>query len=144
MKTRIGSAAFLVACLLIAPVAPHGLASGGEAPATTANAEVVPNAEIQDGIRRVARADDEAELASALDRLRRSSAPDFSDLVPQLALFLLTADGEREGMTPAVIVSRLGVTHDQIEHAVAPHLGTASPALRAQLENLRGRDDEQR
>jgi hypothetical protein len=78
------------------------------------------------------------QLDAALASLRASVAPDFADLVPQLALFLLDADGERAGMTPALIVSRLGVTRGQILRAVVPHLDTPEEKLRAQLENLLG------
>lgn len=60
--------------------------------------------------------------------------------MPQLALFLLAAQGERAGMTPAVIVQRLGISRVQIERAIAPYRDTASPALRAQLANLLGEE----
>ncbi|MEW6268855.1 MAG: hypothetical protein AB1689_06105 [Thermodesulfobacteriota bacterium] len=101
-------------------------------------AEVVPDGELQAGIAAVARARDEQQLAVALENLRGASEPGFSDLVPQLALFLLEAKGERAGMTPALIVSRLGISQQQILRGVEPHLDTDDPALRAQLENLLG------
>jgi hypothetical protein len=70
--------------------------------------------------------------------VRRASAPDHADLVPQLALFLLAARGEREGMAPALIVDRLDVSPRQILRAVEPHLDTPDAALREQLEDLLG------
>ena len=120
---------------------PRGLAHGAEPPAPPLRSELAPSPALQDAIRRVARAEDEASLEAALTELRALSAPDFSDLLPQLALFLLVADGEREGMTPAVIVQRLGITRAQVERAVAPHRGSSDPALRAEIEDLLG-DDE--
>jgi hypothetical protein len=44
-------------------------------------------------------------------------------------------------MAPAVIVDRLGISRAEIRRAIAPHLATAPPALREQLENLGGADD---
>lgn len=99
------------------------------------------NPALQDAIRRVARAQGKGDLAVALADLRRLSAPDFSDLVPQLAIFLLSASGDREGMAPAVIAQRLGITRQQILRGVEPHLGVSDPALRPQLENLLGEVD---
>jgi hypothetical protein len=128
-----GLIALLVDAQVLAP------RTGGEAIAATG--EIVADAELQAGIARVARAEGAEDVAAALDALRRLSAPDFSDLVPQLAIFLLGADGEREGMAPAVVVDRLGISRAQILRAVEPHLGISDGALRAQLENLLGAVD---
>ena len=134
---RSAGAVLAVALLLVCaprvvPFARGPVALAAE-PATLAR-----DTDVQARIAAVSRAASEQEATSALDALRASVAPDFSDLVPQLALFLLDADGERAGMTPALIVSRLGITRGQILRAVEPHLDTPDAKLRAQLENLLG------
>ncbi|HEY8515925.1 MAG TPA: hypothetical protein VIS07_10475 [Candidatus Binatia bacterium] len=91
------------------------------------------DAALQARIAAVAQARSEEQLATALAEL---GAADRTKLVPQLALFLLEAEGERAGMAPAVIVSRLGISDGEILRAVEPQLDAADPALRAQLENL--------
>lgn len=126
------AALLLVAEPQVAPSRQSSIAQATEAPVLQRDGEV------QARIAGVARATNEAETAAALDALRASVSADFADLVPQLALFLLEADGERAGMTPALIVSRLGITRAQILRAVAPHLDTPDAKLRAQLENLLG------
>ena len=140
MKLRLETGAILVASLvvLLADAPSIGLCGGRDAIAAS---EVAANAELQASIARVARAEREEDLAVALEELRGRAAPDFSDLVPQLAIFLLDAKGEREGMAPAVIVSRLGISRAQIVGGIAPHLETSNVALRAQLENLLGAVD---
>ncbi|HZR79539.1 MAG TPA: hypothetical protein VFD92_00465 [Candidatus Binatia bacterium] len=127
----------LLAALAAAPLAPWTAA----VPAAWAS-ELAPDAVLQARIARVARAASEDDVAAALDELRRSSAPDFSDLVPQLAVFLVSARGEREGMAPAVVVSRLGISRAQILRGVAPYLDTSDDRLRRQLANLLGAVDE--
>jgi hypothetical protein len=141
MKRRLWIGAILVASLLaVLADAPAMLLSRGRL--AIAAAEVAVDVPLQESIDRVARAGSEAELATALEELRSRSAPDFSDLVPQLAIFLLDAKGEREGMAPAVIVSRLGISRAQIVRGVVPHLGTSNDRLRAQLENLLGAGEQ--
>jgi hypothetical protein len=127
-----------IAALVAAP----GSVSWSPGPAVAVAAEeLAPRADVQDAIGRVARAADAGELERALADLQRLCTPDHSDLVPQLAIFLLSARGEREGMAPAIIVDRLDISHDEIVRAVTPHLATSNDALRAQLENLLGTDD---
>jgi hypothetical protein len=109
--------------------------------AVAAAAELSADADVQGRIRDVARARSEQDLASALGELRRV-APDDEVLVQQLALFLLDAEGEREGMAPGLIVSRLGISRRAILRGVEPALGTSDDALRAQLENLLGAVDQ--
>jgi hypothetical protein len=93
MKRRTGVGLLLVAALALLGGGPRaGVRAESAIEAAT---ELAPDPEIQDGIRRVARAERPEDLAVALDALRRESEPDFSDLVPQLALFLLGAKGER-------------------------------------------------
>lgn len=139
LLARAGAILALSAAALLAE--PGSLAWRPDAAVAAAAEALAPRAEVQDAIGRVARADDPADLERALDDLRRLTAPDHSDLVPQLAIFLLTAQGEREGMAPAVVVDRLDISRDEIVRAVTPHLDTSDPALRAQLENLLGHDD---
>ena len=136
---RAAAVVLLSAVALLAE--PGSGAWRGERAAVAAAADLAPRADVQEAIGRVARAKNEAELESALADLRRLSAPDRSELVPQLALFLLSASGEREGMAPAIIVDRLEISRDEIVRGVTPHLSTSDPALRAQLENLLGHDD---
>ena len=137
---RMASLAVLLGCAALL-AEPAGLAwlrrSSGSALAAD---EIAPRADVQEAIGKVARATDAADLDRALAELRAVSAPDHSDLVPQLAIYLLSARGEREGMAPAIIVDRLEITHDEIVRAVTPHLATSNEALRAQLENLLGAD----
>jgi hypothetical protein len=138
----VRASATLALCAAALLAEPGSVAWRGRSAAVAVAAEeLAPRAEVQDAIRQVARAHDAPELASALEEIRRITAPDHSDLVPQLAIFLLSAQGEREGMAPAVIVDRLDVSRDEIVRAVTPHLGTSNEALRAQLENLLGHDD---
>jgi hypothetical protein len=106
--------------------------------AIAAAAELSRDAGLQTKIAAVASAATAEQRTTALAALRTAAAPELADLVPQLALFLLDADGERAGMTPALIVSRLGITHGQILRAIERHLDTPDVALRAQLENLLG------
>lgn len=106
--------------------------------AVAAAASPARDERVQARIAAVASATDDEQVASTLAALGAVVADDFSDLVPQLALFLLDAHDERAGMTPALIVSRLGVTRGQILRAVEPHLDTPDARLRAQLENLLG------
>ena len=128
--------ALLAAALLAAG---PGFLASCPAPVALAAAPTPARApDLQAKIAAVSRATTEPEAAAALAALRVSVAADFSDLVPQLALFLLDADGERAGMTPALIVSRLGITRGQILRALEPCLGTPDAKLRAQLENLLG------
>lgn len=131
--------AFAVAGALVL-AEPHAASPRGGAFAigTATAAELTRDAALQAKIAAVASAATDEQRTAALVALRSASSPDFADLVPQLALFLLDADGERAGMTPALIVSRLGISRGQILRAVEPHLDTADPALRAQLENLLG------
>lgn len=142
MTPRRSIAKLVVAGGLLAVLAgvhpdPLGAGRGGIAAA----AQIAANDDVQARIRRVARAASEEELAAALEGLRHRVAPDYSDLVPQLAVFLLSAEGEREGMAPALIVERLGISRGQILRGVEPHLDAADPALREQLENLLGAVD---
>lgn len=141
LRRAVVGALFVALSNFAALAGSRELAGSAEAPEPSLRSELAPHPAIQDAIRRVARAGDEASLEAALSELRKISSPDFSDLVPQLALFLLVADGEREGMTPAVIVQRLGISKTQLARAIAPHRGTSNPALRAQLENLLGEDE---
>lgn len=143
MRTRWTALVASLAALLLATephVAPssspslHAIAHAAEGSAPALRRDPDSQAKIA----AVARATSEVEAAAALAALRASASPDFADLVPQLALFLIDADGERAGMTPALIVSRLGITRGQILRAVAPHLDTPDAQLRAQLENLLG------
>ncbi len=145
MRTRwIALVASLAALLLaiepsVAPSSSRTPSSAAIALAAEVAASVLRrDADVQAKIAAVARATSEADAAAALAALRASVSPDVSDLVPQLALFLLDADGERAGMAPALIVSRLGITRAQILRAVAPHLDTPDAKVRAQLENLLG------
>lgn len=110
----------------------------GAAIAVAADTSPARDARVQARIAAVTSATSEEQLAGALAALRAVVADDFSDLVPQLALFLIDARDERAGMTPALIVSRLGVTRGQILRAVEPYLDTPDARLRAQLENLLG------
>jgi hypothetical protein len=128
-------------CVATLVAAPGSLSWCPGAAVAVAAEALAPRADVQAAIGRVARAADEEELERALVDLRRLCAPDHSDLVPQLAIFLLSARGERAGMAPAIIVDRLDISHDEIVRAVTPHLATSNDALRAQLENLLGADD---
>jgi len=140
MRTRHAALVASLAALLIAaeaspsPSPSHATAHAAEAAAPALRRDP----DVQARIAAVARATSESEAAAVLAALRAAVSPDYSDLVPQLALFLLDSEGERAGMTPALIVSRLGVTRAQILRGVAPHLDTPDPELRAQLENLLG------
>lgn len=145
MRTRWTALVASLAALLLA-IEPNVALPSSRTPSSHAMAHAAEvaapvlrrDADVQTKIAAVARATSEADATAALAALRASVLPDFSDLVPQLALFLLDADGERAGMTPALIVSRLGITRAQILRAVAPHLETPDAKLRAQLENLLG------
>ena len=134
LRSRVRARAAALALVILAAV-------GGLAGSSAAATELTPDPALQDAIRAVARAADEAALERALDDVRARSAPDHSDLVPQLALFLQRAEGEREGMTAAVIVDRLDISRDEIERAIAPYRDVDDPALRAQLENLLGAEE---
>jgi hypothetical protein len=139
-RARRIAALAVAGCLLVLLAEPNaGVPHDGRALASST--EAVADADVQARIGEVARAGNEQELAAALARLRRA-VPEDTALVPQLALFLLTARGEREGMAPALIVSRLGVSRGAILRGVEPHLDTTDPALRAQLENLLGAVDQ--
>ena len=137
---RAGSAATLLSLAVVAAEPAALVWLRPSVASAVAADELAPRADVQEAIGRVARAADAADLDRALAELRRLSAPDHSDLVPQLAIYLLSARGEREGMAPAIIVDRLDITHDEIVRAVTPHLATSNEALRAQLENLLGAD----
>lgn len=117
---------------------PHATPVRGGAMVAAASTSPARDERVQTKIASVASATSEQQLAGALAALRAVVAPDFSDLVPQLAVFLLDARDERAGMTPALIVDRLGVTRGQILRAVEPYLDTPDARLRAQLENLLG------
>lgn len=128
----------LVTAGLLVLAEPHATPLRGGAMVAAASTSPARDERVQAKIGAVASATSEQQLASALAALRAGVAPDFSDLVPQLALFLLDARDERAGMTPALIVDRLGITRGQILRAVEPHLDAPDAKLRAQLENLLG------
>src|SRR5690606_11036902 len=72
---------------LVATVTPRNAAIAYAA----ADATLVRDPELQAKIAAVAQATTAEQLDAALASLRASVAPDFADLVPQLALFLLDA-----------------------------------------------------
>jgi hypothetical protein len=140
-RTRATARVFaraLAAAGLLVLVEPHVTPLRGGARVAAASATPARDAGVQAKIAAVASATSEEQLASTLAALRAVTAPDYSGLVPQLALFLLDARDERAGMTPALIVSRLGVTRGQILRAVEPYLDAPDAKLRAQLDNLLG------
>lgn len=114
------------------PVLAGALLAAGAAAAPA----IVPDAEMQRQIARVAAAENADDLRPPLERLRALGGAQFAALVPQLVYFSMQARDVRQGMAAAVVVRDLGITSAQLLAGITPYLDTDDAALGRELRTF--------
>ncbi len=109
-------------------------AHAGASPLWATGIEPIPA--VQEQIVRVAAVQSEAELTSIIDELKAMSAPDYSDLIPQLVYAIVNAKSSRDALVPSLIMRRLGISTGQLRVALQPYRSAAEPRLQTEIENL--------
>ncbi len=125
MKLRPAIALALMACLSIAPICGDDLS-------------ITPKPKVQGILAELTAAKDEAQVRRALARL--TSAADRPTIIVQLVYALMNTHGDRDAMIPGVVVDRLAITPAELHSTLEPYRQSPDPKVRAQIENLLGKD----